>query len=593
MFTRKDTGTVAENDNMGELGTRWIVAGLVTCAAGWFGTPNFLFATIVAVGWAIASTILLRLNRENPGNAGFVAALDSLGIALLLSGASRLGTFGWVAGLPAAYAVVRYRSQALPTASLVAGMVLAAHFAVQQKLPSGLLCLQLAGILFLGVVMRPQAVAEETESIGPIDPLGAHDPDSLLGLRESFRQLKTLYRNLQWKSRRDRIVAGLMEARLGDDSEMVFRLAEHVRELTGATSARIYSVCQNPKGFASTEDFLRIDPEDAVGRIRHKADQLTSSLGGTAINVPLVSELGVVGLCSLTAEPAMIDDIRQSADELAPILGGLIHEAQQRQYRKQNEAVDALRLECLARTRGSSGPKEVAARTADALFGAFSLSHLTICHVGEELVTKGLALPHREWTSIREDIVAPDAANHPALPNHEVTRLRVGSLLSIRIGLVQIVAAAREGVLNLTVADQLRAIAADLDWRFDGSKAEGGLVSAEAFRLRMGEQGVLVLFETTDRDTRSRTDRESGTTAIQLRALNMLPSRGAVLVRDDGDVLVHLPGVKLAEASGWAQRVANGQSGIRVRTASLWQPTNAVISHEETEPEALFAQSMN
>lgn len=585
---------VAENDNMGELGSRWILAGLAVCAAGWLGTPNFPFAATIAIAWASVSTLmLLRLDRENRGIAGFLAAVDALAIALLLSGAARLGTFGWLAALPVLHAITRYGARPAHVSSLASGMVLLAHVVVQQKLPSGLLCAQLAGILAIGFVSKPAAILEPTESVGPIDPLGASDPESLLGLRESFRQLKTLYRNLQWKSRRDHIVAALLEARLGDDGTVIQRLADQVRELTGATSARIFAVCQSPKGFGSAEGFLRINPDEAVGRIRHRADQLMATFGAPTVNIPLVSDLGVVGLCTLTVEQSLADDIRITAGEIAPILGGLLQDAELRQVRKQNDAIATLRLDCLARTRGSATKDEMASRAADVLYEAFSLHHLTIRIAGVDLAVKGGGAPPGDLLDSTEDIVAPDAANHPSLQTGDAARLRLGSMLSIRIGQVQIVATAREGVLNSTVADQWRAIAADLDWVQGCTRAEGGLVSAEAFRARMSEPGILVLFEFGDRHARSTTDVEKASTSLRSRALDFLPSRGALLVREDGDVLVHLPAAKLAEATNWGQRVAQAEAGIRVRTASLWPPTNAVIAIEETEPDALFVQSMN
>ncbi len=76
---------------MGELGTRWIVAGLVVCVVGWLGIPSFAFAATVAIAWAVVTSGLLRLNRENPGIAGFIAAADAFAMALLFSGAARLG----------------------------------------------------------------------------------------------------------------------------------------------------------------------------------------------------------------------------------------------------------------------------------------------------------------------------------------------------------------------------------------------------------------------------------------------------------------------------------------------------------------------
>jgi hypothetical protein len=575
---------------MGELGTRWIVAGLVVCVVGWLGIPSFAFAATVAIVWAIVTSGLLRLNRENPGIAGFIAAADAFAMALLFSGAARLGSLGWLAGLPAVYAIVRYGCRPQNVLALSSGLVLTAHLAVQTKLPSAMLCAQLGGLIVLGFLLRKPLQSERPDVIGPIDPLGAQDPETMLGLRESFRQLKVLYKNLQWKSRRDRIVAGLLETKYGDSSSLVSRLAEQVTALTGAKKTTIYAVCREPRGFAAPEGFLRIDPNEAVGRIRHQADQLNLQQGTPTINVPLVSEAGVVGLCSLQTDAALTDDIRLAAEELAPTLAALLSDTEKKTSDQHRNLVNDLRLGSLLRTRGATQSTDIAERTANSLLELLNLQHVSLYRAGELLASAGTTAPPIEWF-LGDDLVAPDASTLSALPSSEITRMRIGGLMSLRVGQIQLVATGRIGTVTADVADLVRSVCADLDWLLDGAKPEGGLLSADLFRARMSDPGVLVLLEQVDRDTRSQNDVDHTTRSLTSRVLNFLPSRGGVLVRADGDILIHLPGAKLAEASNWAHRVAQGHAAARVRTASLWPRTSAAVSVEHLEPEALFTQS--
>lgn len=590
---------------MGELGTRWIVAGASICVAGAIGTPAFGWVVGIAAGWGVASTVLLRHNRSNPGIAGILAAVDAVAISLLLSSHSRLGLFGWLSVLPAMHATLRYRANPLPTMTLVASGVLAAHLAVHGQLPGWILFAQVGGILAAGFLLRRPEPETPTTYVGSTDPLGSEEPETYLGLRESFRKLKSLYRDLEWRSRKDRHCAHLLSARLVDPSQALHRLANEVEALTGVTRCTLYradptlrcfvsegheaalSTTGEPATNSETPGVLRIDPEQAPARIRHQADRLPAKGGLIAAHVPLTASGRIVGLCRIEAPAEAIDNALAAVEEFGPTLAELVVESHERAATAHRAKFLQLRAEFLLSVRGFANLDDLAQRTADFLL-TLGFSGAEVRRGPSVVAQAGVELPN--WGKPFDDLVAPDTANHPAIPAEDALKRRLGCYLSIKGTNVAISAGGQAGLLDTEMAELVRTATNDLDWLHQDGRKCAGAVSAGDFRERMKEPGILVLFERRNKE--NLVTGHSDAAKLRRKVLDFLPAGSALYFRDDGDILVHLPGARLAHATTWAEQVLVGCIGYVIRTASLWPPTPVIVEAEDWEPAALFNPSV-
>lgn len=568
---------------MGELALRWILAGAATLVSGWTGVPRFEATWPTALIWAIAASLLLRRDRTNPGIAGMIAAVDGIAVCVVAASAGVLGSLGWLSVLPVAVSALRFGARPLAAGSLVAAGLLAANQAFGAGAWTAEILGQLVGIYVVSWCAGMRATVQPAvERVGPTDPLG--DPENMLALRESFRQLKTLYKQLEWQSRRDHNAARLLEARFGDDREMVTRLAAQVKELVGADRVVLYSTLEDGTGFVTgeVEGHLPIDSNDAIGRIKHAAErEMIRSLGSGFANVPLTCAGKVVGLCAVAASSG-VEDARIACEELAPILGELLVEASVKATQAAEREIARLRIDLATTTRGAVGPEAATERFATRVSEIFGLMHASVQSNGRQLASTGHDLGEPDWMAGHE-LYAFIASEHPMIGRVEATRLRLGSVCIVTAGeLVGCFASATDGAIDSTVHQNLRTLLTDLGWSLAFQDRPAGLLDANAFRARMGIPGALVLFEITERNERSRHSIADVAARLRDRALTLAAPGSGVYVRPDGDVVVHLPATSLASASEWGQRVITQLHGTRARTASLWPRVEAAVptSHE-------------
>lgn len=591
---------------MGELGLRWILAGIVALASGWTGMIPFSVAWPIALGWACLSTVALRFDRQNAGYAGGIAVLDAVGILCLAASAHLLGSLSWLATLPLVYAVVKFGAPPLAVVSLTAGALMAVNTIATGAEPTPVLYVQLVGVMAMGIALRPvRAEATVGERVGSTDPFGAHDPDTFLGVRESFRKLKTLYRQLEIQSRRDRLTARLLETRFGDDTKMTSRLADRIKELTGASKAIVYVVLEDRSSFASRaatgndgpEALLHLNPEDSVGRIKHAAGlALNASVAlepaNALTNVPLAFAGRVIGLCALAAPQEKLDEVRSSIEELAPMAAALLVEAETKAERERTRRMDRLRTDLNLTTRGKRDPALIASRFCREISSTYDLDHVSVWKDRNPLATEGREMDVSDWVA-QGELIAPVAGDHPAMGNGEATRRRVGTVVVLAAGGYSAAfIAAAEGALSSDSIDTLRHVTTDLAWTLaPDPSGPSGLLDPTEFRSRMSVPGALVLLEVTERASRARTDVEGASKRLRERALSMIEPGWAILIRPEGDVLAHLPEATLGVATDWGLKVAKSIPGLRVRTASLWPRTHIAVGAEEFEPEDLLTQS--
>ena len=581
---------------------RWLAAGAAVLLTGWTGVVPFGLGTAVAVGWAIASSALLLMrDRTNPGIAGFLSAIDSLAIFTLLSGASRLGSLGWLGALPTLYAVHQFRASSASLGAVNVGQMLSVHALVQGSQPSPLLYVQMAGVLSLGWVLKPISVAVPVaEVVGSTDPFGSAEPDSFLGLRESFRRLKTMYRNLEWQSRQDRVSAKLLDVRLSDVN-FTAKLAERFREAVGADRALIYSAAADDSGFvprAATgcqvpDEKLRLNLDDAVGRVRHRSEQAWALSGKAdeglkSIHVPLCHGGRIVGMGILSAPSDRAEAVQVAADEAASLAGALLVEAETRQREMNNVKRLELQRELARHMRGGTTLADLAKRFLEQVSHIFGFDHAAI-RTGElNLATEGRALSFAPAS----EVTALAAFGDLRFEAGEMVKRRVGTLVAFTLGGYSFsFASTQEGRIDESDVEGLRELANDFMWATSTLDQPCGLVTPEQFKERMAQPGVVVLIEMTHRQSRTQSELEAITSRILDQTLRTLPLRAAILARADGDVLVHLPNETLGSATEWGTRAIHGILGVRLRTASLWPRTNAIIGGVGVEPEDLVRLS--
>lgn len=586
-----------------EIGLRWLVAGAAVLVAGWTGIVPFGLMAGTAICWAAATSLLVAFrDRSNPGIAGIIAAIDSAAIFTVLSGSSRLGSLGWIGFLPSVFAARSYASNPLQLGSVNAGTMLCVHVFLHRSEPGGLLYVQMAGALALGWLARPQEAAAQTsaEVIGPTDPLGDQEPESFLGIRESFRRLKTMYLNLERQSRLDRMLARLLDLRL---SEACFaaKLSERFREVVGAERVVLYSAAEDGTGFhpvgaaggETPESKLSGTLDDSIARVRSAMErawetQTLSEDGLRPIHIPLCCAGRIVGHAVIFTEPDKIDTVQRLAEDVTSTVASLLLESEARRGEQRQVRSLELRADLGRHLRGAASTEDLANRFVQKVADSYGFDHVAIWRDDAVLALDGRPLDFGRVEEVASIAAFGDARFAPG----EMVRRRIGTLVVLSAdGYRFSFASHTEGIVSETDVDRLRELASDFVWAITAVGEVAGLVSAEQFRARMSEPGVLALIEVTQREARAPSEVNSISARVVDRVLKTLPVLGATMVRPDGDVLVHLPKSTLGRATEWGSRAISGIPGVRLRTASLWPRANAVIGQENAEPEALIALS--
>jgi hypothetical protein len=606
---------------MFELSARLIAAGFVTLLAGLLDASAFEVAWRTAIVFAAYSVLGYQLeNRgmKNPGIAGFIAAADAAAIACMLAAAGRLDDFGFLVLAPCAYAAARYGSLPTAMAPLAAVSLLASSMLIQGKTPGPLLMAQAGAVLALGLLLNHKRIVMTfNREMDPIEPLAAREPDAYLELRESYRQLKDLYRDLDGRNKIDRLCKQLYETRLAQGEGFYQRLGVKLRELTGTERLAIYTLAQFSNTMvvrAVVGDFpvsmqdagLDVDLNQAAIVVRERMEEAVRAIvppdaratTGTILLHHHGKLIGMLTLGHLNSYKA--EEARRNAESVAPFIAALIVEELRSSAHECRLRETEVLYETAVTLAGAGTPTAMAARIVRELYPVLDVDHLSVFWLdGENSIQAahaGMALRFLEAMSFTEgqgikgwlgcgspELAVYNVGDDSRCPSDQTLKLRINSFCAIPIQFTDqpfgYIAAAthRVGGIDLPTMGTLRTIAAEMGQAVSrltfGVEATGeGLMTANEFQHFVTEtgEGTMVVLETLRKDhlydTFGKPAIDHALRRLALRMRAKLPQGGALCRRANGDFAAFLVGCDEPFASSWANEMAAVASMIGLKT---------------------------
>ncbi|RYG66460.1 hypothetical protein EON77_17430 [bacterium] len=283
-----------------------------------------------------------------PRCALLFASLDAALVATLLSRAVPPTTALALAPLallgPAL--AIRLRGAGPNLALPLAPVAVAGAFAMGDD-PTRAILPTIAAVIAAAAMWANGGVRTVTLAIDvPVTAKSDDEEDAVLAdLRLAFRKLREAYRDLERSSKRDRILAGLGEARMGSEGTQFERVTNRLRKLSGADGLVLYTVAQYDDLFvvraavgdlaaAQTTQPLEINAKAAASDVSLGADRLLATLrdGAPGTNVPLLHKGRVVGVLAASAkDPDEVPRIAAALEGVAPWVAGLVVDGTKRE----------------------------------------------------------------------------------------------------------------------------------------------------------------------------------------------------------------------------------------------------------------------
>jgi GGDEF domain-containing protein len=605
---------------MFELGVRAGLAAAVLGGAWMFGASQagFLLQVLaVFAAYSVFGFLLERRGLKNAGVAGFFASADALAIALILGSFGAIDSLGFLVILPCAYAASRYGSLPSATAPMATAWLFLAQNLMQIGPTQPLFYAQAVGVLAVGLLMnhRRIVVTVTREIVKQVEPLSPEEPEAFLELRENFRKLRDLYRDLERKSRRDRHAALLLETRFPEGDRFFQRLAVKLQALSGAESLTIYTIAQfagvmvvrATAGDGSNppiDHSLSVDPGQAPNQLRETLRDAAAALldeheRGQLANVLLTERGRVIGMICIRRELRdRLDESTVILEELAPLVAELIGEEARRDSVERRLRETELLYDAATVVAGADTATLLASRVARELHDVLDVDHVGVFLLdGEEALPAAVAgRPVRllekmsfamgagigGWLRMEApEVWIPETLEDARCPAQETLKSRIGSFCLIPLQYSEqpvgflTAACSRSGGIDVPDLETLRVVGAEMSRalaRLGGESSRSGLMTPVEFQHTVKElrTGVLVYLEPLKRDQALETfgkpafDHALRQFAQRVRA--KLPVGGAICRRHQGDFVVFLPVTNERYATSWANDVAATASMIGIRT---------------------------
>lgn len=614
---------------MVELSVRLVLAGLMVFIAGFTGVPPFEATMKISLLQCALGIFTFALDRKNlrlPAISALIACADAIMIEFALASVIKspaLETFGFLALAPIIISAARFNSNPFLMAPVASAGFLVAHMAsngwhlANQNVLGYALTFLIIGCLVkpysksAPVVYEEPVEKEETEPSVYVEQFRIVESYNE-ELRNNYRQLKDAYRDLDRKSRKDRVAAILAESKGISNQSGFFFICEKIAEATGAAGVLLYTVANIGDHFVirgaagdlnelQLTESLAISSKQAIAVVREQADLLSQglSMDKPCSNVVLQHEGKVVGVLTITARDK--DHLFESLESLqhcSALLASMVVEEQQREsIRRRLTEVEVL-YAVVSNAEGASSHTEVAARIARDFQSVLQIEHLAIYSIDDE-ESKLLALEGRElnlvgsmtfenggglvgWlNSGSPEILISDARTSSLLPSEAIVRNRVGSYVVIPIngdtgpcGFVT-AASGRIAGIDATELATLRTAAAELSRLLSKPEVpnveDEGILSPRKFIEAVGKsEGTMVtLIPLQYREF----ERKYGKPAVAhaLRTLTFrvrphAPSGSIMCKHPDGLIMVYMPTIDKDHAAAWANDLANKGLGADLKT---------------------------
>ncbi len=586
------------------------------------GPEAFDFVWRVALLFATYSGIAYLLERRglrNPGVSGFVAVADAALIAYLIARFGVLEPYAFLVLAPCAFATARHGSNSAAMAPIAAAWLLVAANLATRMPPSGSLLIQVLAVLTVGLLMNQarivMTVTREIE-IPITPPTEGPEPVHFMELRENFRRLRDHCKDLERRSRRDRVSMTLYEAARGHAGKAYTRLAQALREMTGAESLSLHTASglgdlmvvrgvsgPIPEEIHSTA--FTIGQGLSEYQQRSRMDQLLRSLrdpdARQATGSVLLKDRGrLVGmLCMVHNAVERLDEAVAKVEEAMPMLVTLLREEDLRESNRRRLAELETLYGIATVVAGAETVTSLAARVVRELAETLPLQHVSVHALdGDEALLLASSGPlvrleqHLDFDGVTgiggwvragaSELHMRDVPGSGLVDRTVALKRRAGSycLIPIRFGpepygylaaSTNAVGGLDEGimaVLRSTATELSRAIG-----RLEGApRGPEGLANPTEFQAAVTQHpaGCLVyleplrLEETIENFGRPAVDHALRTLAVRL--LGQLPAGGLLCRRREGDLVAYLRDVDESFARRWANESTAVASMVPLRT---------------------------
>ena len=607
---------------------RLVLAGLMVFIAGATGMPPFMAILQLAGLQCAVGVFTFTLDRKNlrlPAISALIACADALMIEFALASVAKspaLITFGFLAFAPIVLSAARHNANPFLMAPVVSSGLVIAHMANNgwHFANTNILGIALT-FLVVGCLVKPisksapsddyednESQMEPTYDLAQLQLVEAYNAE----LRSNYRQLKDAYRDLDRKSRKDRVAAILAEANGVANQSGYFFLCEKIAEATGAAGVLLYTVANATDQFiikgaagelneTQLTESLHINAKQSLALVREQADMLSVTLDPEkpSSNVVLQHEGKVIGILTITGRDRdQLFEAQESIQTCTSLVASMVVEAQRRDGMKRRLTEVEVLYAVVSNAEGACTKSEIAARIARDFQEVLQVEHLSISAVEEE-ESRVLALEGRElnllgsmkfdngggligWlNSGAPEILISDARSNSLLPSDAIVRNRIGSYVIIPIpgetGPVGFITAAsgRVSGVDSTEVATLRSAAAELSRLFakpeDHEAIDEGILSPRKFVEAVGKsEGVMVTLIPLQY---KEYERKFGKPAIAhaMRTLGLrirphVPVGSLMCKHPDGLIMVYLQGSEKESAAAWANDLVAKGMGADLKT---------------------------
>jgi hypothetical protein len=639
---------------MVELSVRLVLAGLMVFIAGVVGVPPFLPIAQLALLQSAVAVFTFTLDRKNlrfPAISGLIACADAVMIEFALASVIKspaLVTFGFLAFAPIVISSARFNANPFLMAPVASAGLVVSHMAFNNWHLTNPNILGFAlSFLVVGCLVKPYGKTlflrdEQDDEFSKTTSLDwenfqiieTHNAE----LRTNYRQLKDAYRDLDRKSRKDRVAAVLAEANGVANQSGFFFLCEKIAEAIGAAGVLLYVPANLGDHFivkgaagdvneAQLTELLAVNPKQSIALVRDHADMLSLNLAPDKpiSNVVLQHDGKVIGLLTISARDRdQLFEAQESVQTCISLVSNLVIEEQKRDSMKRRLTEVEVLYAVVSNAEGACTKTEIAARIARDFQSVLQIEHLSIAAI-EDDEARTLAVEGRElnlvgsmtfenggglvgWmNSGSPEIMISDARTSSLLSGDAVVRNRIGSYVIIpipgensAIGYLT-AASGRIGGIDASEVATLRSAAAELSRLFvrpeDHDAIDEGILSPRKFIETVGKaEGIMVtLMPLQYKEYERKYGKPAVTHAMRTLGLRIrphIPIGSLMCKHPDGIIMVYLVGGEKESATAWANDlVAKGMGAdfktpdgsakmpiqLRAKVASLSPQFNQVL----------------
>ena len=655
---------------MVELLVKLAIALLMVSLSAYSGVPALDPMWKIAAVYGALAIFAWRLEERglrNPGFAGLLAGGESVLIAFTIALSGRLDVLGFLVLAPMVEATSRFASDPSLLAPVAAGAVIAAGPILSGRIEFGFPVLaQAAGVLVIGlfsgriseknakVMASGELPHSDRESLARnFNPLSLLRPgdvgegdadlkdsvDDLLELRESYRQLRDNYLDLELRSKRDRLSATLIDLKPGSLEESYAKVVQKLTQISGAEGVVLYTMAGYDKSmvvravhgeFADPihTETIEVDTRTAPIFIKLQAEKAYQAHSGEAkdsANVILTEGGRFFGMITLRhGSASKLDEARCAIEEVAPTIADWVVEIEQRETNARRLREAELMYDFATINSGEQSQLDMATRLVRELKDLLNADFVQICTIEQGEVTNlarvGSEIQVMDHLSFDSETgwAGWAAQEYPEVVMHDVRRdARFSSQVSVRAKIgsfmlipvwgvdsphaVLIAATKRAGSLDRSAAETLRIASCEFGRKLFPGLAKNTEVGPREFQARISEaKGSLIVLEVLRRESIESKYGRTGWIHVSRRWAKIvrtkLPLKGMMCRHEDGAYLVFLDGFSRDEAQHWVNQLvalaastemktpdglAKILSGLRGRVAELNSQENRFIDKME------------